>query len=59
MIYDVHVGRANRSSGSPIYVADGSVVGILVKDGKEEATGITIARPVSLVREMLAPQPIK
>lgn len=41
-------------SGSPIYVADGNVVGILVKDGKEEATGITIARPVSAFREMLA-----
>lgn len=46
-------------SGSPIYVADGSVVAILVKDGKEEASGITIARPASLFREMLVPRPTK
>lgn len=46
-------------SGSPIYLSDGSVVAILVKDGREEASGITIARPVSLFREMLAARPAK
>ena len=40
-------------SGSPVYTADGKVVAILVKDGKPEAPGAAIARPVSAVREML------
>lgn len=40
-------------SGSPVYLADGRVVGIVVKEGKDEATGVTIARPASAFREML------
>jgi hypothetical protein len=41
-------------SGSPVFRADGRVVGILIKNGTEDATGITIARPVALLRRMLA-----
>jgi hypothetical protein len=41
-------------SGSPVYLADGRVVAILVSTGKGEATGISVARPASLLREMLA-----
>jgi len=42
-------------SGAPVYTADGKVVAILVKDGKPEAAGAAIARPVSAFREMLTP----
>ena len=41
-------------SGAPVYLADGRVVAILLKDGQPEAPGIAIARPVLLVRKMLA-----
>jgi hypothetical protein len=46
------------SSGSPVYlidgsVIDGSVVGILLKGGMEEATGTTLVRPASVIREFL------
>ena len=40
-------------SGSPVYLADGKVVAIVVKEGKDEATGVTIARPASAFRVML------
>jgi hypothetical protein len=46
-------------SGSPVYLADGKVVAILVANGKSEATGITVARPASMWREMLAERPSK
>jgi hypothetical protein len=46
-------------SGSPVYLADGRVVAILVGNGRAEATGITIARPASTWREMLAERPSK
>ena len=46
-------------SGSPVYLADGSVVAILVRDGKPEATGTAIARPVSAFREMLIKTPAR
>src|SRR5215469_14374681 len=35
-------------SGSPVVLADGKVVAILVRDGKPEATGTAIARPVEV-----------
>ena len=44
-------------SGSPVYLADGRVVAILVGNGTGEATGITVARPASICREMLAEGP--
>jgi hypothetical protein len=44
-------------SGSPVYLADGRVVAILVGNGTAEATGITVARPASICREMLAEGP--
>lgn len=40
-------------SGSPVYLADGKIVAITVKNGTAEATGITIARPASTFRKML------
>jgi hypothetical protein len=40
-------------SGSPIYLADGRIVAVLVQYGTEEAAGVTIARPVSAFRAML------
>jgi hypothetical protein len=40
-------------SGSPVYTADGKVVAILTKDGKPEAPGISIARPISAIRDMI------
>jgi len=40
-------------SGAPVFLADGKVVAILVRDGKPEAPGIAIARPVLALREML------
>jgi hypothetical protein len=44
-------------SGSPVFLADGKVVAILVRDGKPDAPGIAIARPVSVVRKLLAERP--
>ena len=44
-------------SGSPVYLADGRVVAVLVGNGTGEATGITVARPASICREMLAEGP--
>jgi tetratricopeptide (TPR) repeat protein len=46
-------------SGSPVYLADGRVVAILVGNGKGEATGITVGRPASLLRELLTERPPK
>ena len=40
-------------SGAPVFLADGTVVAILVRDGKPRAEGMSIARPISAVREML------
>lgn len=46
-------------SGSPVYLVDGKIVGILVQNAQGEATGITIARPASVFREMLGKKPQK
>jgi len=40
-------------SGSPVFLANGKVVAILARDGKPEAEGTSIARPVSVFREIL------
>jgi hypothetical protein len=40
-------------SGSPVFLANGKVVAIPARDGKPEAEGTSIARPVSVLREML------
>lgn len=40
-------------SGSPVYLVNGKVVGILVKDGKDEAAGVSSVLPVSALREIL------
>ena len=47
------------SSGSPVYLSDGSVIGILIALGKEDGSALTIVRPVVLLREMLAADPKK
>ena len=41
-------------SGSPVYRADGRVVGVLARTGTGDAAGITIARPASVLRRPLA-----
>lgn len=46
-------------SGAPVFLADGKVVAILLRDGKPEAPGMAIARPVSVVRKMLGERPPK
>jgi len=43
-------------SGSPVFLADGKVVAILVRDGKPEAMGTSIARPVEVLRKILRSQ---
>jgi hypothetical protein len=40
-------------SGSPVFGANGKVFGILVRDGKPEAAGTAVVRPVSTFRKML------
>ena len=40
-------------SGAPVFLADGTVIAILLRDGTPEAPGISIARPVSVFREMI------
>jgi S1-C subfamily serine protease len=44
-------------SGSPVYLADGKIVGILVQRTQGEAAGITIARPASVFRAMIEKHP--
>ena len=46
-------------SGSPVYLANGKVVAIILKEGKDEAAGVTIVRPVAVLREMLGERPRK
>jgi hypothetical protein len=46
-------------SGSPVFLPDGNVVAILVRDGKPEASGTAIARPLSALREMLMKTPAR
>jgi hypothetical protein len=40
------------TSGSPAYLSDGRVVGIVI--GIEEATGMTVLRPAAIIREIFA-----
>jgi len=42
------------SSGSPVYLADGSVVGILIRGGADEGAGMTIVRPAASIQALLA-----
>ncbi len=46
-------------SGSPIYLANGRIIGLLVATGTNEAGGVTIARPVSAFREILLKPPAR
>jgi hypothetical protein len=46
-------------SGSPVYLADGKIVAILVKGGTGETNGIAIARPASAFRELIGRKPQK
>ena len=40
-------------SGGPVFLADGKVMAILLRDGTPEAPGVAIARPVSAFPEMI------
>jgi hypothetical protein len=42
------------ASGSPLYLADGTVIGILVRTGKDQGGGLTYARTVELITEFLS-----
>jgi V8-like Glu-specific endopeptidase len=41
------------SSGSPVYLADGRVIGVLIKGGRGEGAGWTALRPIRLIRKIL------
>ena len=41
------------SSGSPVFLSDGGVIGILIAARTEEGTAMTILRPISAVRDLL------
>jgi hypothetical protein len=41
------------SSGSPVFLADGRVIGLLIASRTEEGTAMTALRPVSAVRAVL------
>jgi hypothetical protein len=43
-------------SGAPVFLASEKVVAILVRDGKPDGPGTSIARPVSVFREILGKQ---
>jgi len=40
-------------SGGPVYIADGSVVGVVLARGVGDNAGVTIARPTSFLRQLL------
>jgi hypothetical protein len=42
------------SSGSPVFLADGKVIGIVIASRTEEGTAMTAVRPASVVRALLA-----
>jgi S1-C subfamily serine protease len=52
---DLVIDRATwpGASGSPVYLADGRVIGILLKRGTGEGAGITFARPSRFIRELV------
>jgi V8-like Glu-specific endopeptidase len=41
------------SSGSPVYLSNGRVIGVVVEKGTGEAEGITLVRPAGAFREIL------
>jgi hypothetical protein len=41
-------------SGAPVYMVDGNVVGVLVGDGRSDAPGTTVVRPVQAFYEKLS-----
>lgn len=41
------------ASGSPLYLADGTVIGIVLRIGKDEGSGLTYARSVELIADFL------
>ncbi len=42
------------SSGSPVYLADGKVIGIILRRGIEENSGLAFALPAAAIRSFLA-----
>lgn len=46
------------ASGSPVYDAEGKVIGLVIETGLAEGAGLTYSRPVDLIREFLAREKI-
>jgi S1-C subfamily serine protease len=46
------------ASGSPVYLPDGKVVGLILKRGLNEATGLAFARSAIFIKEFLAKNPL-
>lgn len=44
------------SSGSPVFLADGRVIGIVIGGRTEDGIGMTTVRPVGTVRHLMAPE---
>lgn len=49
----LHHASLSGFSGSPVFLADGKVTAILLRGGNTDAPGTSVARPVSVFREML------
>lgn len=41
------------SSGSPVYLSTGKVVGLVIETGRGHASGLAIARPIAVIRPFL------
>lgn len=41
------------ASGSPVYDSDGAVRGVLLSTGRDSSTGLSFARPASIVTAFL------
>jgi len=47
------------ASGSPVYLADGSVIGILIERGTGESIGLALARPAEFITDFLTKNKIQ
>jgi len=47
------------SSGSPVYLSDGSVIGVMIATGKDEASEVAVARPALFISDKLLTRPKK
>jgi S1-C subfamily serine protease len=57
--FDIVIDKAAwpGASGSPLYVGNGKVIGIILRRGKEEGSGLAFARSASLITEFLSQNP--